>query len=187
MILKLNRMSTVKIGVIIDSSDGNSTVIFIDKTVVLPSKQLLDYVLSHFGFQRATYSNGPSKDGRVKAVVQFIIPYMEHLKYCGTLNVKGKSDTSAKAEEAAAFEPLKLIEVNFKCKIIDLNHSDRVEAESIQSMWEELIFAIEKKCEEFADHEQEEGAELEEGKQNHAYQKCAQKSTKTCARFSGML
>lgn len=102
------------------------------KKAILPAKFFLDYVLSYFGIEKATYRNGPHRSGKVKAVVQFIIPYIEQLKFCGKLNIKARGDNSTIAEENAAYEALLLIEENFKVKIVDLNHSVRIEAANDQ-------------------------------------------------------
>lgn len=110
--------------------------------MLLPSKVLLDYVLTYLGLQKAKYSNGPDNDGMVEAVVKFRFPYIKQLKYGGKLKKRGKGKTSANAEENAAFEALLFIEENFSVTVVDLNFPERVDAENGEKMLMRMLGEI---------------------------------------------
>lgn len=110
--------------------------------MLLPSKVLLDYVLTYLGLEKAKYSNGPDDDGMVEAVVKFRFPFIKQLKYGGKLKKRGKGNTSANAEENAAFEALLFIEENFNVTVVDLNFPERVDAENGEKMLMRMLQEI---------------------------------------------
>lgn len=94
------------------------------QSVWFSEKDVLDYVLSYLGLDKAKYNNVPSDGGKVEGEAKFSFPCMVDGR-CRNLEVRSLALASSRAEEVAARATLQFMESKFNVKIVDLNYADR--------------------------------------------------------------
>lgn len=100
-----------------------------NKKVWISQKLFLNNVLAYMGSEEATYTNGPGEGHVIDAEVVFHIPHTKNVRFGGNLKRQGRSiQSSAAAEEEAAYRALRFIEKQFKVKVVDYNYSQRARA-----------------------------------------------------------
>lgn len=117
------------------------------QSVWFSEKDVLDYVISYLGVNKAEYNNVPRDGGKVEGEAKFSFPCMVEGR-CHKLEVRSCALASSRAEEVAARAALQFMESKFNMKIVDLNYADRQIAEKEHKS---LQFIIERFLE-VADH-----------------------------------